>query len=72
MNKIKIIILVCCIVLLCGCSTNKKCIKSHQETRTCARPQCVFMGKHPICINQFYTCEQTICDEYEGEENEEK
>ena len=67
MNKIKIIILICCIILLCGCS-NQKCIKSHKEIRTCVRPQCIFMGKHPICINQFYTCEQTICDEYEEED----
>lgn len=69
MNRTKIITLICCIVLLCGCN-NKKCIKSHQETGTCIIPHCVFAGKSPVCINQFYTCEQTICDEYEVEDNE--
>lgn len=69
MKTIKIVILICCIVLLCGCSINtKKCIKSHQEIRTCFRPMCVFMGKNPICIPQSYPCTQTICDEYEVEE----
>ena len=64
-----IIIAIISILLLCGCS-NEKCVKSHQETKTCVRPQCMFMNKNPICINQIYTCQQTICDEYEGEDNE--
>ncbi len=70
----KIIIIVISILLLCWCdkNDNKKCIKSHEETRTCVRPQCVFMGKNPICINQFYNCEQKICDEYNLEKEEEK
>ncbi len=69
MNKLKLFMLIFCVILLCGCS-NKKCIKSHQETKTCVRPQCVVIRKNPVCINQFYTCKQTICDEYEGENNE--
>ena len=60
----KIVILVIPILLLCGCD-NRECIKSHKEKGSCIRTQCVFMGKNPICVNQFYSCTKTICDEYE-------
>ena len=66
MNKIKIIILICCIILLCGCS-KKECIKSHQEEGTCLRPQCIMAGKTATCIPISYHCTKNICDEWSEE-----
>lgn len=57
----KYILLLILILLLTGCSTFKKCIKSHKEQSTCVYS--IYNGKtiQPIVV----PCQKTMCDEYE-------
>lgn len=57
----KYILLLILTLLLTGCSTSKKCIKSHEEQSTCVRA--IYNGKTVQSI--VLPCKRTICDEYE-------
>ena len=62
----KFIIWVSILLLLCGCE-NRKCIKSHNETKKCVTYTYVYTGKVMMPIPHYYNCEVTVCDEYEKE-----
>lgn len=57
----KYILLLILALLLTGCSTPKKCIKSHKEQSVCVYG--VYNGKGVQSI--VVPCKKTICDEYE-------
>lgn len=67
MKKLIFIIIIC--LVLCGCDS-KKCIKSHNETRTSVNTSCIPIGNFQSCTSTPYTYTITVCDEYEEENNE--
>lgn len=61
----KIIILFIMTIFLCGCN-GPKCVKSHEERATCTYYSYQKVGAGYIMIPHFYSCTQTICDQYEN------
>ena len=62
MKKILLIGIVC--LILCGCD-NRKCIKSHTETRTYMSTSCIPIGNYQSCITTPHTHTVSVCDKYE-------
>lgn len=62
----KYILLLIFTLLLTGCSTPRKCIKSHKEQSTCV--YAIYNGKtiQPIVL----PCKKVVCDEYEEVESD--
>lgn len=62
--KIKIIICLSFIILLSGCS-NKECVSSHIEKKTCSYTTYTYYGSNDYMpIIYYYPCEISVCDEW--------
>lgn len=62
--KIKIIICLSVIILLSGCS-NKECVSSHIEKKTCSYTTYTYYGSNVYMpIIHYYPCEILVCDEW--------